>query len=258
MKENCDRRRRLGNVCGARTQRTIAAFTLVELLVVVGIIVVLLCLLLPTVRTASEAARRNQCQNNLKQVAIALQNYVEDHGALPPANATDEDGKPLHSWRTLILPYMEEQQLYLSIYLAKPWDAMANAKAFTTRVPAYHCPSASDGDKRTKYLAVVTPNSCFRVTEPRSLSEITNRARTLVAIEVDAEHAVPWMLPQDADEKVVLGLGGQQSNLAHPGVVLAVFLDGHVEAFREDMPAAQRRALISVGGNDNAKVEGAE
>ena len=75
---------------------------LVEGLVVVAIIGILVALLLPAVRTAREPARRLQCANNLKQIAIALQNYESVYHALPPAYTVDTNGKPLHSWRTLI------------------------------------------------------------------------------------------------------------------------------------------------------------
>ena len=84
-------------------------FRLVELLVVIGVIVILIGLLLPTVRAAHEPARRSQCCNNLKQIALALHNYADEHGEFPPAYTVDEQGQPLHSWRTLILPYLEQK-----------------------------------------------------------------------------------------------------------------------------------------------------
>jgi prepilin-type processing-associated H-X9-DG protein len=198
--------------------------------------------------------------NNLKQIALALRFYEEAHHALPPAYTTDANGKPLHSWRTLILPFMEEQRLYESIDLTKPSDDPANAKAFKTIISAYQCPSGiRDPDNRTTYLAVLTPNSCFRATEPRSLSDITDDAsQTLMVIEVDEEHAVPWMSPVDADENVVLGLELPKSRTAHPGGVQAAFVDGSVQFLPFDMPATVRRALISIAGNDKAEVEGAE
>jgi prepilin-type N-terminal cleavage/methylation domain-containing protein len=237
---------------------THGGFTLVELLVVLGIILILIALLLPAVRTAREPARRNACLNNLKQIAIALQNYADSHGGtFPQANTTNADGKPLHSWRTLILPYMEAQALYDSIDLTKPWDDRANSKACSTHLYVYQCPSATgrqDLDNRSTYLAIVTPKSCFRATQSRNLSDIADGvAHTLVVIDADAEHAVPWMSPHDADENLVLGLGVGESKTNHPGVILALFADGHSEPISVDTPAAERIALISIAGNDNAE-----
>jgi type II secretory pathway pseudopilin PulG len=259
MDDNVYHRPGLRVVSSPTKQRNHPALTLVELLVVVAIIGVVVALLLPARRTGREAARRNQCLSNLKRIANALKNYEKAHGALPPAYTTDTNGKPLHSWRTLILPYMEEQRLYESIDLTKPWDDPANAEAFKSSVLAYQCPSADIEDNFTTYLAVVTPNSCFRATEPRNLSEITDGDReTLMVIEVSAEHAVPWMAPSDADEKAVLGIGAPKTRSPHPNGMQAAFVDDHVEFISDEVPAAQRRALISIAGNDKLAPRGAE
>src|SRR4029450_11476448 len=95
-----------------------ARFTLAELLVVIGVIGVLIGLLLPNMRRSGvSAARRMSCQNHLKQIAIALLNYQDVYHSLPPAYTVDASGKPLHSWRTLILPYLEPRALYEKIDL---------------------------------------------------------------------------------------------------------------------------------------------
>lgn len=237
-----------------------SALTLVELLIVIAIIGLLVAFLLPSVRSAREPARRNQCMNNLKQISIALQHYEENHGAFPPAYTTDAEGKPLHSWRTLILPYLEQRALYDSIDLTKPWDDPANAAAFRKSLDIFQCPSSPQKlDNRTKYQAVVTPESCLRPGESRKLSDITDGAgHTFMVIEVDEEHAAPWMAPVDADEKVVLGLGGPGSTLPHPGGTLAAYADGRVSFINSDLAEPQRRALISIAGNDKELLIGEE
>ena len=63
-------------------------------------------------RDAREAARRSQCKGNLKQIGLALLNYHDTFGCFPPAYIADADGKPMHSWRVLILPYIDNAQLY--------------------------------------------------------------------------------------------------------------------------------------------------
>ena len=87
---------------------------------------ILVGLLLPAVQAAREAARRMQCSNNMKQIALAMHNYEAVYKAFPPAYTTDANGQPLHSWRTLLLPYMEQQALYSQIDLNKPWDDPVN------------------------------------------------------------------------------------------------------------------------------------
>jgi prepilin-type processing-associated H-X9-DG protein len=224
--------------------------TLVEILAVLGTIAILVALLLPAVRTAREPARRMQCGNNLKQIALALQNYHDVYNSFPPAYTVDANGKPLHSWRTLILPFNEQKALYDKIDLSKPWDDPANREANKARVPSYDCPSTEYPTGHTAYLAVVAPNGCFNGSEARTIAEITDAtASTLLVIEVDAEHAVPWMSPQDASEQLILSLGKAERR-PHPSGFQAAFVDGHVQLLLGDISAATLRALISINGND--------
>jgi len=227
-------------------------FRLIELLVVVGIIGIVIGLLLPAVRTSTEAGRRASCSNNLKQIALALRNYEAEYHALPPACTVDAQGKPLHSWRTLILPYLEQQALYDKVDLSKPWDDPANQAAFEAKVYVYQCPSADSLASHTPYLAVVGPSSCFRPTEPRKLSEITDKHDlTLMIMEVDSEHAVHWMSPTDASEQMVLNFGSADS-LSHPGGAQAACVSGRTLFLSVDTNAATLRALISIDGGDDA------
>src|SRR5688572_8489426 len=97
------------------------AFTLIELLVVIAIIGVLISLLLPAVQFAREAARRAQCSNNLKQIGIALHNYVDLHDRLPPGYVSlwneqlQEDTGPGWGWGSLLMPLVERGDVYESI-----------------------------------------------------------------------------------------------------------------------------------------------
>jgi len=225
-------------------------FRLVELLIVIGVIGVLIALLLPTQRSAREAARRTQCQNNLKQITIALQNYEDVFHCLPPAYTVDADGKPLHSWRTLILPFIEQQTLYDKIDLTKAWDDPANKAAYDSVVSVYRCPSANMPETKTTYLAPVCTGSCLLAGRPRPLAEVTDKHDlTLLVFEADAEHAVHWMSPTDASDRLILTFG--EARQSHPGGTQAAFLSGRVSFIGKQTKPAALAALITAAGNDD-------
>jgi len=95
--------------------KTRGRFTLVQFFVVLGMLGLLIALLLPATRSVGPVARRAQCSNSLRQIALALITYEHVHNELPPAYTVDAKGRPLHSWRTLILPYLEYESLYKTI-----------------------------------------------------------------------------------------------------------------------------------------------
>lgn len=220
---------------------------------VLGIVAILLAiaLLLPATRGAREPARRNDCLSHLRDIAISIQNYHDDFGHLPPAYTVDAEGNRLHSWRTLILPYMEEKALYESIDLTKPWDDPANAEAREQFMPLYVCASATRGDENiTSYLAVVGPDCAFSGSEPRKLSEVTDSTgKTIMVVEVHSDRAVHWMSPHDISPGEVLALC-PDSKSNHPGIFQAAFLDGHAKAIPLDIDPNELRGMLTIAGGE--------
>jgi prepilin-type N-terminal cleavage/methylation domain-containing protein/prepilin-type processing-associated H-X9-DG protein len=155
-----------------RRQRR-SAFTLVELLVVIAIIGILIGLLLPAVNTARESARRTNCTNNIKQIGLALINYHDELGTLPPGYRSNQkysdgesDTSPGWGWAAFILPYMEEKSAFKSINFSQPVESSQNATAIQTRIKTYVCPSDqppaapfSVTDGISKSLAQAAPSS---------------------------------------------------------------------------------------------------
>ncbi len=130
--------------------RTRAAFTLIELLVAIAIIAVLIALLLPAVQAAREAARRSQCTNNLKQIGLALHNYVSVQNVFPPGRVNSYIAQNGNCWGAYaeLLAQMEQQQVFNSFNFNLPPDtdpttttAAANSTGFMTTINSLICPS---------------------------------------------------------------------------------------------------------------------
>jgi prepilin-type N-terminal cleavage/methylation domain-containing protein/prepilin-type processing-associated H-X9-DG protein len=132
-------------------KRNRQGFTLIELLVVIGIVAVLMGLLLPAVQSAREAARRSQCICNLKQITLAMHNYHDTHGTLPPG----KKGCCWGTWLVYVLPYIEQNSLYSAwnscginaagapsgYDLDLRYFGVANQTVTSTFISVYLCPS---------------------------------------------------------------------------------------------------------------------
>ncbi len=137
-----------------------SGFTLIELLVVIAIIVVLIALLLPAVQAAREVARRVSCQDNLKQIGLAMHNYHSTHNVFPIGyvawpNTNLNTTSPGWGWATAILPMMEQSSVYQAANLNLPVEDAPNLTVRTTALAVYTCPT----DRSTGLFTVTDANA---------------------------------------------------------------------------------------------------
>ncbi len=151
-----------------------------------------------------EAARNERCENNLRRVCQAFAEYRDANGTYPPAFATDAEGRKLHSWRVLLLPFLGEAELFAQIRLDEPWDSEWNSQ-FHPRTPnVFKCASTPEklGDKscRCSFSVVVGDEesgveTAFRADgRPVAAEEIRDGAGNAILC-VERKSPVCWMAP---------------------------------------------------------------
>jgi prepilin-type N-terminal cleavage/methylation domain-containing protein/prepilin-type processing-associated H-X9-DG protein len=145
-----------------------AGFTLIELLVVIAIIAILIALLVPAVQKVREAASRIQCQNNLKQIGIALHNFHDAYKGFPAANQTTPSSQ---SWTVFILPYIEQQPLADRFRYDLDWDDATTNDADPggvnqTIITVFLCPSAPTSRLASRHRGITDYDAINTITRP--------------------------------------------------------------------------------------------
>ena len=224
--------------------------------IVTGSIGVLLlpAVIVPAVLAAREAARRAECANNLKQIALAMMNYESANGCFPPAFSPDEHGNPRSSWRVSVLPYIDPSPLYNSYNFSVAWDHPGNSTAINSRVYVYSCPSepiVPGKENFTNFLMVTGPGTFYD--HERSAitlsSNIRDRTSSTISV-VQSSRKVHWASPDDLVVDVKKPLNLTDFKNPHPEGFQAMFLDGSIRFIKLSTPESRIRALLSIAGGE--------
>jgi hypothetical protein len=196
----------------------------------IGSTVVTVALLVPVFQGVREVRRRGECVDNLKQIALAMHNFHDLHGALPPAAIADRQGQPLLSWRVAILPQLgaEGEALFRQFRLDEPWDSPHNRPLLDKMPAVYACPDEPQGTpKTTNYMVVVGPGRLFTGKRKGvNLRDVTAGTSNVLLV-TESDRRVPWTAPQDIpanpDEE------GPDMGSLHPGGYFVAMADGSVQ-----------------------------
>ncbi len=197
-------------------------------------------------------AARSQSTNNMKQIALAMHNYLSQHGSFPPAYTVDKAGKPLLSWRVLVLPFLEQDALYKEFHLDEPWDSDHN-RALIDRMPAvYRCPAArtlkADAGKTT-YLTPRGTATIFPGSEGVKIQKITDgTSNTIMLVDAADDRAVVWTRPDDWNVDPKLDMKGIFGHF--PGGTILGFADGSVRFIKETVELGVFEKLITKDGGE--------
>ena len=171
-----------------------------------------------------EVDYRNVCCNQIQRIVLAMLLYEQEHGTLPPTFTVDAEGKPLHSWRVLLLPYLGEKELYDNIRLDEPWDSEHNRQYHQKSLTVYRCPSAvydskqhgSGNEGGTNYTVIVGDVTPFGSDGKGRLSKDFGPNTIFVAEHRDF---IPWMQPDaevsQTDAESFVAATGQQISSFH-------------------------------------------
>lgn len=196
----------------------------------------------------------HRCDLNLMQIGFAFHNYADRYGTLPPRITVNATGEPLHSWRTLILPFMERSDVYEMIDLTKRWDAPENAAAMKHAITAYQCPACANGASSCNYVAIYGSDTVLRHEKGVSLWSISDWWDHTIAITESVAGVKHWAEPSD------LPLSGLNSAVNHcdSGVssrhsdgVHCLLADASVESLPADWDATLLRQASTCSGGES-------
>lgn len=229
------------------------------LLVAVGVML-LGWLFVVAVRPATTSARGSRipaCEQNLRQIGMAIHEYIEDNGHYPPAYVADDQGKPMHSWRVLLLPYLGYESLYDQYDFSKPWDSPENQQLVNRMPKVFACPADSEsGPGETSYMVISGPSLLFHEDQQRRVADLKDgKAATIMVVEV-LGMTTNWLQPRDLiGEELIWSINGEKQGLGslHPQSGMSVLAaDGSVWHFGDFVPPSELRAMATIDGGEPA------
>jgi prepilin-type processing-associated H-X9-DG protein len=201
--------------------------------------------LAPAIGRLREAAARAKAQNNLKQIGLAMHNYHDANNGFPPAAIVDKKGKPRLSWRVMILPYIEQDNLYREFKLDEPWDSEHNKKLIEKMPAVYQIPNAKTKPGHTHYRSFVGNGGVLDLINQTQFTSITDGTSNTWLV-AETEEGVPWTKPDDIefDPKKDLPAMGK----FFKGGFNVAYCDGSVRYFKT-VPN-QAKAMITKDGGE--------
>lgn len=224
-----------------------------------GLMLLLFVILFSCVQP-KESGRKLGCGNNENQIMNALHFYNDCYRSLPPAYTIDENGKPLHSWRVLILPFLDQTKLYEQIRLDEPWDSEYNQQFHDKMPKCYWCTSAywnrsrfstrdTDTTRMTCYMRVVGAGTTTDGPSAIKFSEIGEDFSEIVAL-VEVYSTVNWMAPVDVSpEQLAAGIDRKNKqgvgSYHHKGIHVAMLDCPSHFATDTEIPSLAEKVIVS-------------
>jgi len=199
-----------------------------------------------------ESFGRRQSVHNLLAIGLAMHNYVALYKSFPPAYTVDKEGKPLLSWRVLILPFLDQDSLFREFHLDEPWDSPHN-RALAAKMPAvYRCPSISQKSEfreKTTYLVPRGKATVFPGAKGVGLKEITDgTSSTILTVDAGDDLATVWTKPQDWEVDPEVDMKGLFGH--HPEGTNVGMADGSVHFLKETIKLELLKKMLTRNGGE--------
>ncbi len=205
----------------------------------------------PLLQRMQDQSDRMASINKLKQLGLAVHNYYDVNKALPTFANFGPNGKPLLSWRVLLLPFVGQQKLYQEFHLDEPWDSEHNKKLIPRMPEIFKTPGYAGGEHgMTTYLAPLAENAIWTGTAAKvKLSDITDgTSNTILLIDAADNLGVPWTKPADYAYDPKHAAAGLSQRFDMRALVLRA--DGSVGLLPAKMEAAKILALFTRNGGE--------
>ena len=159
----------------------------------------------------------------------------------------------MHSWRVLILPFLDQEPLHREYDFAEPWDGPNNSRLLSRMPAVFACPYHADtgGNSHTGYAGIFGEHCIFRGTEPVKIAEITDGTSNTLMLGEAVNANIPWMKPEDVDVAAHPAIGDPSGfSSDHPGGAHFLFADGSVRYLSASINQQTLNALYTRNGNE--------
>ena len=244
-----------------RSLTTALVLSLGGLFAVAATFGILVFVALPFVRSTQVRSYRIQSKSHLQRIALAIRNYHNDHGSYPPAYVADSNGRPMHSWRVLLLPYLDEHEIYSRYDLNKPWDEQTLKLQSPLGIPeVYTSPADEDSTTlgHTSFVVITGKRTMFPGSRSTHAQQIQDGLAGTIMVVERHNSGIPWYQPLDLKSTQMqfqINGSGQEITSNHSGGAWLATADGKTYFVRDNLSADYLQSLTTIAGGERVPME---
>lgn len=233
--------------------RWVAAAT-ISLVALVAIVMLIIRYGGQSMQTLQANRMRGLCIQNIETIADAMRAYAKDYGTFPPPARLAPDGTPLHSWRVLLLPYLNQRELYDKFRLDEPWSSQNNQALVFDMPDVYRSPGAIQvTGAESHYSMIVGVGTLFPASGPLGpTNAVDGWEQTLLLVEVATPTALSnqWTDPGELDIARLSNANISPIGGNHDGGAVVATVDGRGHFLRDSIEPSVLQALVTPNGNE--------